>query len=71
MLSSSLPYNHIITAFYNAKSNMINDKDWENIQIIHNFLEPFYNATKQLSGQYYSISNLVLIYLFNITNIFQ
>jgi len=74
MLKSSLPYSTLITVFYNNKNTnttfLLEEQDWLNCLIISELLEPFYNATKQLSGVFYPTSNLLLINIWNITSIF-
>ena len=50
MLNSYLPYNNLITMFYNGKStDLLSDDDWNNCIVIHKFLKHFYDTIKILS----------------------
>ena len=73
MLKQVKGYEKIFTNFINAQDIgiVLTNTDWQVVASLCDFLEPFYNATTQLSGIYYPTSPLVLEWLMKIVDTFQ
>jgi hypothetical protein len=73
MLKQVKGYENIITTFFNAQGTgiVLTNIDWQAAASLCDFLEPFYNATTQLSGIYYPTSPLVLEWLMKIVDTFH
>jgi len=72
MLKQVKGYEKIFTNFINAQDIgiVLTNTDWQVVASLCDFLEPFYNATTQLSGIYYP-TPLVLEWLMKIVDTFQ
>lgn len=75
MLNSCISYSEIITLFCNEKNidpnSFLSENDWSNCKIIDDYLEPLYETTKSLSGQYYPTSALVLSHMYQLSCFFK
>jgi hypothetical protein len=73
MLKQVKGYENIFTTFINAQDIgvVLTNTDWKVVTRFRDFLEPFYNATMQLSSIYYPTSPLVIEWLMKIVKTFE
>ena len=79
MLNTALKFEKAFQRFKNDDCNFENElkdnvptkKDWENVRVLAEFIEQFYEATKRMSGSLYVTTNLhfydlldILLWLF-------
>jgi hypothetical protein len=73
MLKQVKGHENIFTTFINAQDIgvVLTNTDWKVVTRFRDFLEPFYNATMQLSSIYYPTSPLVIEWLMKIVETFE
>jgi hypothetical protein len=75
MLESCLPYKDPLICYYNRNISdnirPLDEIDFTMVKYFVEFLKPFYNATRALSGVYYSTSCMTLQQLYEISSTFE